>query len=194
MSILTIQNVLHNKIKLPFSVQHRKQLLSELVLLEGFIPFMNFLFKSLPIDIIHHTRISSSREKMKQNKKELILASISFLLLNRLCLKSSPEHIIKGQSPSDPTLFIFVRNIAQCPQNPTIFIIFVRKYCPGPHYIWFRLPQTPLYFIFLDKKFCPGPSSPSCYFKLNSVDTLLVTLMSKRVGPYWVAHRPSPGD
>ena len=40
MSIPTIQNVFYGKIKLPFSIQHRKQLLSELVLLEGFITFM----------------------------------------------------------------------------------------------------------------------------------------------------------
>ena len=77
--------------------------------------FMNFRFKPLLIDIIHRTSISSLREKVRQNEKALILDLISFLLLNRLCPKGAPEHIIKGQSSLDPF----------------IFIIFCGKYCPN---------------------------------------------------------------
>ena len=65
-----------------------------LVRLEGFLTFSDFQFKFLPIDIIHHIRINSSRKKMRQNEKALILALISFLSLNRLCSKNAPEHII----------------------------------------------------------------------------------------------------
>ena len=75
-------------------VQHRKHLLSELVRLEGFITLTDFQFKFLPIDIIHHTRISPWRKNMRQNEKALLLALISFLSLNRLC----PKHIIIVQS------------------------------------------------------------------------------------------------
>ena len=85
---------------------------------------------------------------MRQNKKALILAVISFLLLNKLCMKSAPLFLLH----------------------------FCGKYCPGlpndpePHYFyyfcWKILPQTTLYlvettpdptiFIFPDKKFCFG--------------------------------------
>ena len=112
MSIPTIENVFHSKIESLFFVQHQKQLLLELVLLEGFITFMNFQFKPLLIDIIHRTRISSSREKMRQNEKELMLALISFSSLNRFCPKSTPEHIIKGQtSPRPHYFYYFLREI-----------------------------------------------------------------------------------
>ena len=135
MSIPTIQTVFHGKIELSFSVQHCKQLLSGLILLEGFINFTNFQFKPLPINIVHHTRINSSREKIRQNEKALILVLISFLSLNRLHVKSAPEHINKGQSSSGPHYFyyFFVGNIAldfQMPQNPTIFYCFCRKIIP----------------------------------------------------------------
>ena len=102
-----------------------------LVRLEGFITFSDFQFKFLPIDIIHRTRINSSR-KMRQNEKALILALISFLWLNRLLSEKCPgTHYYRVKFPQNPLLLLFfVGNITpdfQMPQNPTIFIIFVGK-------------------------------------------------------------------
>ena len=103
---------------------------------------------------------------MRQNEKALILALISFLLLNRLCPKSAPEHIIKGQTSPDPTIFtIFLWEIlprtSKCPETPLLFIIFVGKYCPEPHKIWLRLPRT--HYILFDLTWTDlvGVSSPS---------------------------------
>ena len=148
--------------ELPFA-QHRKQLLSELVRLEGFITLTDFQFKFPPIDIIHRTR---TRKKMRQSEKVLLLALISFLSLNRLCPKSVPEtHYYIAKFPWNPLFLIFFCG-KYCPgllnaAEPHYFLLFLSEnnapdQCPGPHYIWLRLPLTPLFFIFLDKKFCPG--------------------------------------
>ena len=71
MSIPIIQNVSHGKIELTFSIQHQKQLLSDLKLLEASITFMDFQFEPLLIDIIHHTRISSLRERNGAKRKSI---------------------------------------------------------------------------------------------------------------------------
>ena len=129
--IPTIQNVFHGEIKLLFSVQHQKQLLSELVLLEGYITFTNFQFKPLPINIIHHTHISSSRDK-NEAKRHWINFSFNFIFIieQTMSIKSALEHIIIGQSSPGPHYF-FVGNISpdfQMPQNPIIFLnYFCRK-------------------------------------------------------------------
>ena len=116
MSIPTTQNIFHGKIELSFFIQHQKQLLSELVLLDGFIiTFMNFQFKPLPTNGI--SVLALRDKKMEQNEKALILALISVLSLNRLCPESSTEeHIVNvpsyfsvGNIAPDPTLFYFSR-------------------------------------------------------------------------------------
>ena len=122
MSIPTIQNVSRGKINMRvfcssnvlcqkiFSselsfVQHRKQLLSELIPLKGFITVTDFRFMFLSIYITHLTRISPSREKNEAKRKSIILALISLLSLNRLCPKRAPEHIFIVQSSPETHYF-----------------------------------------------------------------------------------------
>ena len=97
---------------------------------------MNFQFKPLPIDIIHHTRISALRERMRQKKKALILALISFYRWTDSVRKVPQNTLLKGKVPPDPTIFIIFcgKNSPdfQMPQNPIIFAYSFGKYCPGP--------------------------------------------------------------
>ena len=92
---------------------HRKQLLLELVRLEGFITLTDFQFKFLPIDK-YTVLVLALREKMRQNEKALPLALISFLSFNRLC----PKHVLgthyySTKFPRNPLfLFVFVGDIA----------------------------------------------------------------------------------
>ena len=114
-------------------VQHRKQLLSKLICLEGFITLTGFQFMLLTIDIIHLTRINPSRKKNEAKRKALLLVLISLLLLNRLCRKRAPEHIIIAQSSTKPTIFILflweiLPRTSKCPITPLFFIIFASKY------------------------------------------------------------------
>ena len=153
MSIPTIQNVFHCKIESSFSIQHQKQLLSELVLLEGFITFMNFQFKPSLIDIIHHTCISSERKTEAKRKSINFSFNFIFIVEQTLSEKCPGTHYLKDKVPLDPTIFIIflweiLSQTSKCPRTPLFFIIFVGKYCPRPHYIRLRLPRTPLYFIF----------------------------------------------
>ena len=144
-----------------FSVQHRKQFLSELVPLEGFITFMDFQFNFLPIYIIHRTRISSSRKKWSKRKSINFSFNFLFFRWSDSVWKVPRNTFLLGKVPPDPTLIFFLWEIlprtSKCPRTPLFFIIFVGKDCPGPLYIWLRLPRTPLFFIFLDKKFCNPP-------------------------------------
>ena len=75
-----------------------------------FMTLTDFRFKFLPIDIIHHTRISPSGE---QRQNALLLALISFSWLNRHYPKSALEHIIIVQSSPGTYYFysLFVGNI-----------------------------------------------------------------------------------
>ena len=150
MSIPTIQNVFHIKIELSFFVQHRKQLLSILILLEGLITFMNFQFKPL----IHRTHISSSREKNEAKRKSINFCfNFIFIVQPDSVRKVRRNTSLKGKVPADPTIFIiFLWKIlpwtSKCPKDQF----------PGPHFIWLRLPRIPLYFIFPDQTFCPRPA------------------------------------
>ena len=78
MSIPTIQNVFHCKIEYRFPSTPKTVTLGAHTFgaLHNF--HENFQFKPLSIDIIHRACISSSRVKMRQNEKALILALISF--------------------------------------------------------------------------------------------------------------------
>ena len=113
---------------------HRKQLLLELVRLEGFITLTDFQFKFLPIDK-YTVLVLALREKMRQNEKALPLALISFLSLNRLCPKHAPEHIIIVQSsPGTHYFYSFLWEIlpqtSKCLRTPLFFYYFSRTSAP----------------------------------------------------------------
>ena len=113
-------------------VQHRKQLLSELVRLEGFITLTDFQFKFLPIDIIHCTRISPSRKKNEAKQKSITFSfNFIFIIEQTLSEKCPGTHYYSAKFPRNPLfLLFFVGNIApdfQMLHNPLFFIIFVGK-------------------------------------------------------------------
>ena len=90
---------------------HRKQLLSELLRLEGFITLTDFQFKFLPIDIIHRTRISPSRKN--QAKRKSISFDFIFIVEQTLSETCPGTHYYGTKFPRNPLfLFVLVGNIA----------------------------------------------------------------------------------
>ena len=101
---------------------------------------------------------------MRQNEKTFISASISFLVLNRLCPKSAPEHIIIGLSSPRTHYFyyFFVGNIAldfQIPQDRTISNYFCRKIMPRTTLYLVETAPDPTIFYFSRQKIFPGTAS-----------------------------------
>ena len=88
-------------------VQHGKQLLSELIRLEGFITLTNFQFMFLSIDIIHLTRISPSRKNEAKRKNITFSFNFTFIVEQTL-LKTCPgTHYYGAKFPQNPLFILY---------------------------------------------------------------------------------------
>ena len=128
MSIPTIQNVFHGKIKLLFSDPTPKTITLGAHTFGGLYNFHEFPIQALTNR--HHTPYPYwlFEKKMRQNEEAVILALMSFLSLNRLCPKSAPEQVIKGQG---------CPGLPNAPEPLTIF----------DYFCWIILPWTTLCLV-----------------------------------------------
>ena len=114
-------------------VQHRKQLLSKLICLKGFLTLTDFQFMFLSIDIIHLTRIKPSRKKNEAKRKSSTFSFNFTFIVEQTLLKTCPRtHYYSAKFPQTHYFYSFFVGIlprtSKCPITPLFFIIFARKY------------------------------------------------------------------
>ena len=106
-----------------------KTILSELVLFEGFITFIDFQFQSTLINIIHYepTSISFLRKK-RQNENALYFSFNFIFIIEEMMRNIAPDF----QMPQNHIKFdYFQRKIL--PQTSALCHISLSSGCPRPH-------------------------------------------------------------